>query len=237
MVKVLLVEDDAIIAKIIQYYLHQEESYEVTWAQNAGEAMAKARESFDVVLLDIRLPDVNGIDLCAKLKEWHSCPILFISCLDDTDTIVKALESGGDDFITKPFDNRILAAKIQANLRRVHTPVPTDAKNVLTCRGFSLDAGSRVLRRGENEFRLSQTEYRLLLFFMQHPGRYFTAPELYKKIWKRDSLGDARTVAVHIHNLRRQIEPDETNPHYLKSVWGKGYFFDPDGNEGGSSPF
>lgn len=97
MVKVLLVEDDDTIARIIKYYLNQEAFYDVLWVKTAGEAMGASRDHFDVILLDILLPDVSGIDLCEKLRGWHSCPIIFISCLDDSNTIVNALEKGGDD--------------------------------------------------------------------------------------------------------------------------------------------
>ena len=100
MTEVLLVEDDSVIARIIQFYLKKEQRYEVTWAKTAGEAIGESRRHFDVILLDILLPDVNGIELCAKLREWHKCPIIFISCLDNAETIVNALEAGGDDFIT-----------------------------------------------------------------------------------------------------------------------------------------
>lgn len=230
MVKVLLVEDDDTIARIIKYYLNQEAFYDVLWVKTAGEAVGASRDHFDVILLDILLPDVSGIDLCEKLRQWHSCPIIFISCLDDSNTIVNALEKGGDDFITKPFDNKVLAARIQANLRRAASAGTEPAHNLLSCKGFTLDANRHVIRVGDREYNLPLMEFRVLLYLMQNANRYITASELYKKVWGKDSYGDVRTVMVHIHNLRKKIEPDGGS-HYIKNTWGKGYLFDPTGND------
>ena len=119
MTNVLLVEeDDPEIARIIKYYLGQSESYQVDWVRDAQQAWVAARGGYDVILLDIMLPDMDGISLCGQLREWYHCPILFISCLGDSETIIRALERGGDDYIVKPFDNDVLHARIQANLRR-----------------------------------------------------------------------------------------------------------------------
>ncbi|ABR49145.1 two component transcriptional regulator, winged helix family [Alkaliphilus metalliredigens QYMF] len=228
MIKVLLVEDDTLVAKIILYYLEQAETYEVIWAKTGSEAYANARDKFDVILLDILLPDVNGLDLCSRLTEWHDCPIIFISCLDCSDTIVQALERGGDDFIVKPFDNKILEARIKANLRRANKS-PNKANNILACTGFKLDANRHIVVKNEGELKLSSTEFKILSFLMQNPGQYYTPKELYYKIWGAKSYGDPRTVIVHIHNIRNKIEEDVNNPRFLKMEWGQGYYFDPKG--------
>ena len=224
MIHVLLIEDDAAIAKIIQYYLKQEKCYEVTWAKNAGEAMAFGRRQFDVILSDILLPDVNGIDMCANLRKWHQCPIIFISCLDDSDTIVSALEQGGDDFIVKPFDNKVLAARIQANLRRAGKR-PVEKAGRFEFPAFSLDTQRHMVIKDGKTIKLSDIEYRILSFFIQNPGRFFTAEEIYNAVWGKDSYGDFRTVLVHIHNLRKKIEDNPAEPKYLQSEWGSGYIF------------
>ena len=132
MIRILLVEDDDEIARIIKYYLGQEEIYEIVRGRNADEAITLSRDWFDIILLDVMLPDENGIELCSKLREWHQCPIIFISCLDDSNTIISALEKGGDDYITKPFDNKVLSARIQANLRRVQMERQAQVKNVMS---------------------------------------------------------------------------------------------------------
>lgn len=227
-VHILLVEDDPEVARIIKYYLAQEEQYEITWVRNVHEAVSASRDCFDIILLDVMLPDGDGISLCAQLRQWHSCPVIFVSCLDDSESIVSALNQGGDDFIVKPFNNQVLLARIQANLRRVqmeHSVVPP---NVLACKGFSLDAATHELIKNGAREKLSPMEFRILAFFMQNPGRTFKPNELYKLIWGKVDYGDHRTVIVHIHALRKKIEQDPVNPKYLKSIWGKGYIFEPD---------
>ena len=230
-IRVLLIEDDPLVAKVIFYYLEQAETYEIVWAKTGGEAFANARDKFDVILLDILLPDVDGIDLCARLREWHDCPIIFISCLDSSDTIVRALESGGDDFLVKPFDNKVLEARIQANLRRFRKN-PQPLQNMLECAGFSLVANRHVVIKPEGETKLSGTEFRILSFLMQNHGKYYTPKELYLKVWGEKSYGDTRTVIVHIHNLREKIEQDPDNPCFIKMEWGQGYYFDLCGSTG-----
>ena len=229
MLRVLLVEDDAVIAKMLLYYLESTGGYDVVWAKTAGEAVGSARDRFDVVLLDVMLPDVSGIDLCGKLRQWHSCPIIFVSCLDDSDTIVEALAMGGDDYLVKPFDNRVLDAKIQANIRRVRMDAKKKTKNELKCKGFTLDANRHVLLRGGQEIALVPMEFQILSFLMQHPMEHFTASELYEKVWGKPSYGDTRTVAVHIYNLRKKTEGDSSQARYIQSEWGLGYSFHPDG--------
>lgn len=189
MTKVLLIEDDPLVAKVILYYLEQAETYETTWARSGGEALAHAREYFDVILLDILLPDADGVELCARLRNWQACPILFVSCLDNSDTIVKALEMGGDDFITKPFDNKMLEARIQASLRRFRQQ-GQPAVRPARCGGFSLDPAERTVGLpGGGQARLSATEYRILSFLMDHVGQCFTTRELYVRIWGRRAWG------------------------------------------------
>ena len=230
MIRVLLVEDDSEVARIIKYYLGEKERYDVVWAKNAEEAVVVSHDWFDVILMDVMLPDQSGIELCARLREWHSCPVIFISYLDDSRTIIDALEHGGDDYITKPFDNLVLDARIQANLRRVQMErSDTKIQDQLVCRGFTLDAAAHTVLRGGRTFSLPPTEFRILSYFMQNPYRYFRSSEVYSLIWGRLSYGDNRAVLVHIHNIRKKIEEDTAHPVYLKSVWGKGYMFDPEG--------
>lgn len=231
MTNVLLVEDDKEIARIIKYYLGQSESYRVDWVTDASQAWEAARSGYDVILLDIMLPDGDGVDLCAKLREFYHCPILFISCLGDSETIIRALERGGDDYLVKPFDNKVLHAKIQANLRRARAEAGLGPGG-FSCPRFSLDAQAHVLRKDGREIQLVSMESRLLAFFMQNPGRYFSAPELYRHIWGKESYGDNRTVTVHIYNLRKKLEDDPSDPKFITNTWGKGYCFDPTGGQG-----
>ena len=181
--------------------------------------------------MDILLPDTNGMDLCQRLRSWHHCPIIFTSCLDDTDTVVRALELGGDDFLTKPYNNKVLLARIMANIRRVQMDAAEPSVNGYHCAAFTLDSNSHCVEKGGQSIHLADMEFRILSLFVRYPNNFFTANELYQKIWGKDSLGDVRTVQVHIHNLRSKIEPDPAKPIYLKNVWGKGYVFRPDGRE------
>lgn len=229
MYRVLLVEDDKTIAKIIQYYLDQCKVYQVVWAQNAGEALACSRSPVDVILLDIMLPDVDGLELCAKLRERVYCPIIFTSCIDDEDTIVRALEIGGDDYLTKPFNCKVLHARIQANLRRVRMEKRARPHTRLEYRDFAVDiAGHAIEKRGACT-PLAPIEFGLLMHLVDNPDRIVTLEELYETVWGKPSFGDVRTVIVHIYNLRKKLEPNPNLPRYIKNVRGKGYIFDPRG--------
>lgn len=227
MVRVLLVEDDPAISELTRAFLLAQPGYDVTCALSAAQALACADTPFDVIIMDILLPDTNGISLCAQLRKARNCPIIFSSALDDTDTIVHALQMGGDDFIVKPYDNKILLARIEANLRRVRMESQRQQESSIALGPYLLDdTTSQAYKNGE-VLRLSQMEYRLLSWLMRHPNQYVTADELYLALWG-DSAVNGRTVQVHIHNLRKKIEEDPTQPRYLKSVWGKGYIFSTD---------
>lgn len=143
MIRVLLVEDDAMIREMTRIFLESQKRFEVVCAASGEEALAHAKDPFDVILLDILLPDTNGMQLCQTLRSGHHCPIIFTSCLDDVDTIVHALELGGDDFLTKPYDNKVLVARILANVRRVQMDAAEPSLRGYTCPAFRLDADNR----------------------------------------------------------------------------------------------
>ena len=149
MIRVLLVEDDPVIRDTTCYFLKSQQNFEVVCAETGGDALSHAREKFDVILMDILLPDTNGVDLCQRLRSWHHCPIIFTSCLDDTDTIVRALEMGGDDFLAKPYNNKILLARIMANIRRVQQRID-DLKNWGDFVGWEFPGGKAEINEGEN---------------------------------------------------------------------------------------
>ena len=151
MIRVLLVEDDAMIREMTRIFLESQKRFEVVCAASGEEALAHAKDPFDVILLDILLPDTNGMQLCQTLRSGHHCPIIFTSCLDDVDTIVHALELGGDDFLTKPYDNKVLVARILANVRRVQMDAAEPSLRGYTCPAFRLDADNRSVHcRGED---------------------------------------------------------------------------------------
>jgi len=225
MIRVLLVEDDPEIGRTIKYYLAGLETYSVDYVTSAEAALEKKWEHYHVILLDIMLPGMDGITLCRELRQYFHCPILFVSCLDDTESVVRALSMGGDDFLTKPFDCRILDARIQANIRRMRMvqempPLKRQQAGDLVMQ----PENSLVIRNGEKIF-LSDIEYRLLSFMMEHRGEYFESAELYRILWGRSSCGDPRTVAVHVYNLRQKLEDDPMHPKRLLNIRGKGYTF------------
>lgn len=229
--KLLLVEDDPDIASIVRRYLAGGE-FSLVWSRSAREAAEAVRSEgpFDAALLDILLDGESGLDVCARLRAASDCPIIFISCLDDSDTIVRALEMGGDDYIVKPFDERVLLARLRANLRRAgsfHRSGPLEGG--YACEGFSLDSESRtVTRRDGRSSRLTPLEYQLLAFLIRNPGTFYSTKELYGNIWGRECYGDARTVIVLVHNLREKVEADPSKPRYLVNERGRGYAFMPD---------
>ena len=225
MTRILLVEDDQAIAMILKRYLTQSGKYELAIASCAKEALQLACDRFDVILLDIMLPDTSGIDLCAALRRQHKCPIIFISCLDNSDTIIQALGRGGDDYMTKPFDAAVLEARIEANLRRVHMDSVSEIHNTIRCNGIELNALTHDVIRDGKSYHLEDMEYQIMLFFMQHPDSVFSTSELYEQVWGHPCYGDIRTVTVHIFNLRRIIEENPRKPEKLINIWGKGYCF------------
>lgn len=232
--RILLVEDDEIIAKVILYYLKQSADYKVEWVTTAGEALSAVRQPFDLILLDVCLPDVDGINLCAKFRESLYCPIIFISCIDDEDTIIHALEKGGDDYLTKPFNCKILHSRIEANLRRVQIDRGRLPRLPLTYEDFSINENEHTILRDGKTFHIAPIEFSLLMYFVAHPHQTISLDELYEAVWEKPSFGDVRTVIAHIYNLRGALERDRNNPRHLRSVRGFGYYFSP---EGGGLPF
>lgn len=224
-IRILLVEDDPVMARIIQFYLSQQPSQEVTWVQTAADALALAESAFDLLLFDILLPDSDGIALCAKMRETTSCPIIFMSCLDDEDTIIRALETGGDDFLAKPFNNKILQARIDANLRRVAMERKKQYAPQRRSPDFVLDMNTRVLTRDGKEYPLTPIEFGLLYYLMEHEGQVISSRELYEYVWAQPDIGDLRTVVAHMHTLRKKLERNPRSPMHIRAIHGKGYYY------------
>lgn len=224
--RVLLVEDDPDIAAIVKRYLKNDD-FEVVWCKSTEEVGRLAEPGFDVVLLDIMLHGASGLDICASLRAQSDCPIIFVSCLDDSDTIVRALEMGGDDYVVKPFDARVLVARIKTNMRRAgsfHRDACYSEDQI--CPEFTLTAATReIVFPSGTRVSLTPLEFQLLVFLMRNPGKYYPAKELYFNIWGKNSNGDTRSVIVLIHGLRKKIEKDPSRPHLLVNERGRGYAF------------
>lgn len=224
MANLLLVEDDEEICEILQFYLLENESYQVTIAHSAEQALPLIRlRRFDLALLDVQLPGRDGIELCEELRKLSNCPVIFISCLSDDDTIIRALNMGGDDYLVKPFRPAVLLARIEANLRRAQALRPESPH--LRVGELEMDTATRtVYKRGE-ALVLSPTEYEILYYLMVNRDRFVTFDEVYQSVWQRPSLGDVRALFVHVSHLRQRIEDNPAKPLYLRTHLRDGYIF------------
>jgi DNA-binding response OmpR family regulator len=223
---ILLVEDEQEISELVSMYL-EDERYQVLVAENGQEALKLARrEKPDLIILDILLPDMDGVELCQEMRHFTNVPILFLSCKgDDIDKIV-GLRVGGDDYITKPFSPSELVARIKAHLRRNRMLGATQKHNqVLRFPGLEIDLANHEIRNNDATIAVSAKEFQLLSILARNPNRVFNSDHLFDLIWGMEDIGDTRTVAVHISNLRKKIEPDPAKPKYIQTVRGVGYKF------------
>lgn len=225
--RILIVDDDEDLLNIITAHL-QKAGYESDKAQDGKRALELARQNeYQLVLLDVRLPNVSGYEICRKLRENYFRPVLFMSCMDDDETICQALAMGGDDYIVKPVKPRQLLARIEANLRRADIYNrrfgQAEQGGELCFRRLTIDtARHEVLFRG-NQVILSPIEYAILLHLTQNNGTLLRYDEIYRAVWQKDSLGDFRTVMVHVSNLRRKL--DDGCGGVIRTMRGAGYIF------------
>lgn len=224
MYRILLVEDDQDLSTITHASLvHAGHQVDDAFTCAQAEALLASNE-YDVILLDVMLPDRSGDELCRSIREECDCPIIFMSCLEDSDTIVGALRSGGDDYMVKPVRYPELLARVESVIRRVG-PRKQEQKDtsILKLKSFSLDVPHRrILREGESE-DLSTIEFSLLRYMIDHPDTLLLYQDLYQNVWSSDSLGDFRTVMVHISNLRKKLDPEHRG--IIETVRGAGYIF------------
>lgn len=225
--RILLLEDDPDSAEITKTHLTYA-GYAPSIARCLSEADQLLQEQeFDLLLLDMMLPDGSGIQLCAKLRaNGHTGPIIFITCIDEGDMMVDAFEKGADDYVVKPVNYETLVARIKAHLRRediLQTKKTQKNETVQKIGDFTLDKVRRQLTRGNVVVELSSIEYSLLLFMLENADKLLLYDELYRHVWVNESLGDVRTVMVHISNLRKKIDPDKTG--IIQTVRGAGYVF------------
>lgn len=221
MYRALIVEDDEDLAAITQVHLTRG-GYDSDVAGTCTAARELLhKDAYDLILLDEILPDARGDALCRVIRSECSSPIIFMSCLDDSETIIAALRSGGDDYMVKPVDYDELLARADAIIRRAGGGKGN--RNIRVFHQFSIDTTRRKAIRDGQEVELSAIEYALLLYMVNHPGSLLLYSELYQSVWDSDSLGDIRTVMVHISNLRKKLDPDRTG--LIETVRGAGYIF------------
>ena len=224
MYHILLVEDDQDLSDITRANLaHAGHRIDTAFTCAQAEELL-ARNEYDLIFLDIMLPDRSGDALCRSIRQSCDCPIIFLSCLEDSEVIVDALRSGGDDYMVKPVRYSELLARADAVIRRSRQKsTESTQESVRRFRSFSIDTlHHRLLRDGE-EVDLSSIEYALLLYMTEHPDTLLLYQDLYRNVWDHDSLGDIRTVMVHISNLRKKLDPDHRK--IISTVRGAGYIF------------
>ena len=224
--KVLVVDDEKLIVKGIRFSLEQDEM-KVDCAYDGQEALDKAREGdYDLILLDVMLPRMDGFEVCRAVREFSNVPIVMLTAKGDDMDKIMGLEYGADDYITKPFNILEVKARIKAILRRVRSrEAEEDSGNVVKSGDVSMDTDRRSLRIAGEDINLTSKEFDMLLLLVNHPGKVYSREALLHTIWGHDYPGDARTVDVHIRRLREKIEPNPSEPRYVLTKWGVGYYF------------
>ena len=226
--RVLIVEDEKNIAMLLSFNLGRA-GFETDVAEDGEIGLRKALgDKFDIVLLDIMLPKLDGFKVLEGIRTRSDVPVIMVTARDDEKDKILGLENGADDYITKPFSMNEVIARIRANIRRHKDEVVGNADGdggVITVRGLSIDKNRYAVRMGDTELELSKKEYELLLFLMQHPGVPFSREDLLDKVWGYgDFIGDVNTVDVTVSRLRKKLEKDPSNPSYLITKRGVGYY-------------
>ncbi|MDU4695492.1 MAG: response regulator transcription factor [Paenibacillus sp.] len=228
MKRILIIEDDPVIAEVERDYL-QASGYAADIAANGEEGLRLAlSEPYDLLVLDLMLPGVDGYEICKQVREAKEIPILMVSAKKEDIDKIRGLGLGADDYISKPFSVGELMARIKAHLARyerlTNQSRPSD-RDELHLRGLHIDKMSRKVWVNGTELTLTGKEYDLLLFLAMHPNRVFSKDDLFERIWGMDSLGDLASVTVYISKLREKIERDPSQPQYIETIWGVGYRF------------
>ena len=228
MSRILIIEDEVAIAELEKDYLELSDFQVET--RNAGDEGLKAalEEQFDLVILDLMLPGMDGFEVCKRIREQKNIPILMVSAKKDDIDKIRGLGLGADDYMTKPFSPSELVARVKAHMARYERLVGTNAKpqnDVVEIRGIRIDKTARRVYVEGEERTFTTKEFDLLTFLAENPNHVFTKEELFREIWDMDSIGDIATVTVHIKKIREKIEKDTAKPNYIETIWGVGYRF------------
>ena len=223
--KILIVDDEPLIVKGLKYSLEQE-GYEIDSAADGEEALAKfASGHFDLILLDVMLPKMDGIEVCQRVRERSNIPIIMLTAKGEDMDKILGFEYGADDYMTKPFNILEVKARIKSIFRRAGAQQPEVAPQVIVVRNMTINLNNRSVSIDNREANLTAKEFDLLQLFVSNRGKVFSRESLLETIWKYDYLGDLRTVDVHIRRLREKIEHNPAQPEFILTKWGVGYYF------------
>ena len=224
---IMIVEDESYIKKVLETALAAGGYRTISAVTGAQARSAISSYMPDMVLLDLGLPDMEGVDVIKKVRTWSNVPIIVISARSEDVDKIEALDAGADDYITKPFSPSELVARVKAHLNRYQRLVNNqmEANDIIEIRGLKIDKTARRVYLNGEEKVFTTKEFDLLTFLAGHPNRVFTKEELFNKIWDMESLGDIATVTVHIKKIREKIEVNTAKPQYIETIWGVGYRF------------
>jgi DNA-binding response OmpR family regulator len=227
MSKILIVEDEEAIADLEKDYLELS-GFEVEVANDGKTGLEKALGGeYNLVILDLMLPGVDGFEICRRVREEKNTPIIMVSAKKDDIDKIRGLGLGADDYMTKPFSPSELVARVKAHLARYERLIGSaaEANKIIEIRGLKIDTTARRVWVNGEERTFTTKEFDLLTFLASHPNHVYTKDELFSEIWDMESIGDIATVTVHIKKIREKIEIDTSNPQYIETIWGVGYRF------------
>ncbi len=227
MSKILIIEDEEAIADLEKDYLELSD-FEVAIENTGDKGLETAlSESFDLVILDLMLPGMDGFEVCKKIREEKNIPIIMVSAKKDDIDKIRGLGLGADDYMTKPFSPSELVARVKAHMARYDRLVGSSQKmnDIIEIRGLKIDKTARRVYVNGEERIFTTKEFDLLTFLAENPNHVYSKEELFREIWDMDSIGDIATVTVHIKKIREKIEFDTAKPQYIETIWGVGYRF------------
>lgn len=223
--RILVVEDDPTVAQVVTGYLRRS-GYTPVHASDGVMGFELARQMApDLVVLDVMMPGLNGIQFCQQLRASSQVPVIMLTSLGEEEDRLRGLEVGADDYLTKPFSPRELVLRVRTVLRRTNAAPPDRSDGLLRAGDLAVDRSARVVSKAGRELSMPIKEFELLVFLIRNAGRVVRRDELMREVWAHD-FGDASTVTVHVRRLREKIEDDPSRPALLKTVWGVGYRFD-----------
>lgn len=227
MSRILIVEDEVAIADLEKDYLELS-GFEVEIENDGKIGLERAlNEDFDLFILDLMLPEVDGFEICKQIREKKNTPILMVSAKKDDIDKIRGLGLGADDYVTKPFSPSELVARVKAHLARYERLIGSNTveNDIVEIRGIKIDKTARRVWVNGEERQFTTKEFDLLTFLAENPNHVFTKEELFRKIWDMESIGDIATVTVHIKKIREKIEMNTNKPQYIETIWGVGYRF------------